>query len=180
MRKYPVLGAGPDHFPLVAAEFGWPKGKEAHSLWLQLGAEIGVPGALFLLLFYLAALWRLALLTRQRGATETDQWLRHAGCMVVTSLAGFVVSVQFVTMEGLETPLYVAAIAVATLRFDPRARLAQAAQSMAANAGLAGFRKPGQPLAFVNRRGPVGSVSLNPGTVGPVQAGRLRVDSRNR
>ena len=117
MQKYPFLGAGPDYFGLVAPEFGWPLGKEAHSLWFQLGAEIGIPGLMCLLMFYFVATWRLALMARVRGTAEAERWVRHAGCMVVTSLAGFVVSVQFVTMEGRETPLYVAAIAVATLRF---------------------------------------------------------------
>lgn len=117
IRAHPIFGVGPDHFPLIVEEFGWPPGKEAHSLWLQLGAEVGIIGALSLLLFYLAAMWRLWRSARGSGATETERWVRHAACMVVTSLAGFVVSVQFVTLEGLETPLYVAAIAVATLRF---------------------------------------------------------------
>jgi O-antigen ligase len=124
MRKYPVFGAGPDHFPLVAEEFGWPAGKEAHSLWLQLGAEIGIPGALALLSFYVMVLWRLGPYARQRETDETAHWAHLTACAVVMSLAGFIVSVQFVTMEGLETPLYVAALAVGTLRLAPeRARL---------------------------------------------------------
>jgi O-antigen ligase len=118
MRSYPIFGAGPDHFPLIADEFGWPEGKEAHSLWLQVGAEIGIIGVLFLLLFYLTAMLRMWPLARGDAASDDERWIRYAACMVVTSLAGFVVSVQFVTMEGLETPLYVAAIAIVTLRHE--------------------------------------------------------------
>jgi hypothetical protein len=36
--------------------------------------------------------------------------------MVVTSLVAFCVGAQFVTMEGLEVPLYVAVIGIGTLR----------------------------------------------------------------
>lgn len=116
MRKYPILGAGPDHFPLIAEEFGWPRGKEAHSLWLQLGAEIGVPGLALLALSYGLAVKRVWPLARARTTTEPGLWAQHAACMVVASLCGFVVSAQFVTMEGLETPLYLVVLAVGTLR----------------------------------------------------------------
>jgi probable O-glycosylation ligase (exosortase A-associated) len=125
MKKYPILGIGPDHFPLVAAEFGWPDGKEAHSLWFQMGAEVGIPGMLFLIAFYVTAIWRL-----RRGAisrpVDGDRWTHFAALMVITSLVGFAVSAQFVTMEGLETPLYVAVIAVGTLRLAPRSSAAAA------------------------------------------------------
>jgi probable O-glycosylation ligase (exosortase A-associated) len=116
MRKYPLLGAGPDHFPLIADEFGWPRGKEAHSLWLQVGAETGVPGLLSLALFYAATIWRLFRLLRSRAETLAGDWAPYAGCMVVTSLVAFCVGAQFVTMEGLEVPLYVAVIGIGTLR----------------------------------------------------------------
>src|SRR5947209_4772375 len=41
MLKYPVFGVGPHQWPEVAPQYGWPKGKEGHSLWLQIGAELG-------------------------------------------------------------------------------------------------------------------------------------------
>jgi O-antigen ligase len=52
MLKNPILGLGPDHFPLIAEKYGWPAGKEVHNLWLQTSAELGFPGLLFLLMFY--------------------------------------------------------------------------------------------------------------------------------
>jgi hypothetical protein len=124
MQKYPILGAGPDHFPLIAAEFGWPEGKEAHSLWLQMGAELGIPGMLFLVAFYLGTLWRIWPVARSR--IDGDPWSQHAAFMVVSSFCGFVLAAQFVTMEGLETPTYIAAIAVATLRLWQPARRSHA------------------------------------------------------
>src|SRR5262249_53185071 len=71
MLKTP-LGIGPDHWPLVAQEYGFAAGKHAHSLWLQLGAELGFPGPFCLLLFYglcIAQLWRMA-----RTAVHIDPW----------------------------------------------------------------------------------------------------------
>jgi O-antigen ligase len=116
IQKYPVLGVGPDHFPRIAAEFGWPAGKEAHSLWLQVGAEIGIPGLLLLAAFYLVTLRRTGRLGKLTNTSEEERWAQAVGPMVAMSLTGFVVAAQFVTMEGLETPLYIVAIAVATLR----------------------------------------------------------------
>ena len=63
MGKNPILGVGPNNWPLVAPTYGWPIGKEAHSLWMQLRAELGIPGLLFLVLFYgltVVRLWPLA------------------------------------------------------------------------------------------------------------------------
>lgn len=120
MERYPLFGVGPDHWRFIVAEFGWPEGKEAHSLWLQSGAEVGVPGALLLLMAYLVATrkaWRLA---RTRGNSPDDEFFRNVGCMVVASLAGYMLSVQFVTLKGLETPYYVLAFAIVCLRLVSR------------------------------------------------------------
>jgi O-antigen ligase len=115
MLKRPIFGIGPDHFPLVAAEYGWPAGKEAHSTWLQLGAELGFPGVLLLLAFYgvcLKRLWPIA-----RGKIEvSDPWLRSAACAVIAAFPGFFVAAQFVTAEGLELPYYVNLIGAGVLR----------------------------------------------------------------
>jgi O-antigen ligase len=116
IREHPLFGAGPDHFPLVAADFGWPAGKEAHSLWLQLAAEIGLPGVVFLVLFYVSAVRRVWPLVKFAGHEDSAVWARTMGLIVVASLAGFAVSAQFVTLEGLEAPLYIVVLAVGVLR----------------------------------------------------------------
>lgn len=116
MQRYPILGVGPDHFPLIAEEFGWRKGKEAHSLWFQVGAEIGVPGVLLLMAFYLFAMKRVWRLAAGRPTQDPELWAQHVAFLVFSALAGFMVSAQFVTMEGLETPLYIVVIAVGILR----------------------------------------------------------------
>lgn len=116
MAQRPLLGIGPDQFPLVATQFGLPFGKEAHTLWLQVGAELGVPGLGFLLAFYgicIVQLWRLL------GRTANiDPSLADAARMVIASLVGFSVSAQFVSLEGLELPYYVAIIGAGAIKLS--------------------------------------------------------------
>ena len=114
IRQYPVVGVGPSHWPLVASEFGWPEGKQAHSLWLQLGAETGIPSLGCLLAFYLlAALWGLRL---ARAFPREEMGVN--GLSAFSGLVGFIVAAQFVSMEGLEVPFYIALVAAATLRLQ--------------------------------------------------------------
>jgi putative inorganic carbon (hco3(-)) transporter len=115
MLKHPGLGVGPDHFPLVVYEYGWPAGKEAHTLWLQTGAELGFPGLLFLVLFYGMSVVRLLPLTRTRGGGH-DPSFAHLGRMVIAGLMGFVISAQFVTIEALELPYYIALVGAGVLK----------------------------------------------------------------
>ena len=49
---YPVTGVGPEHFPFHTVQMGWTRAREAHSLWLQTGAEMGIPALVFFALFY--------------------------------------------------------------------------------------------------------------------------------
>jgi len=115
MLRHPLLGVGPDHFPLVVHEYGWNAGKEAHSLWLQTGAELGFPGLLLLILFYGLCVGRLLPLARARLGSR-DPWSGHMARMVIASLAAFAVSVQFVSAEGLELPYYIAMIGAGVLK----------------------------------------------------------------
>jgi O-antigen ligase len=116
MQKNPILGLGPWHFPLMAeSEYGWGFKKEGHTLWLQIGAELGVPGLAFLLLFYGLGLLRLWPLTWKR-AKVPDPWLREAACMVMISTVGFAVSAQFISLSLLENPYYVMLLGASILK----------------------------------------------------------------
>lgn len=117
IATHPITGIGPDHWPLVAHEYGWPRGKEAHTLWLQIGAELGIPGLALLLTFYGTCMVRLWPLARER-LYPADPWLRDSSRMVIASLAGFMVSAQFVSLEGLEIPYYTVLIGVTTLKLS--------------------------------------------------------------
>jgi O-antigen ligase len=114
MLKHP-LGVGPDHWPLVAPEYGLGLGRAAHSTWLQVGAELGFPGLAALLLFYGLCIARLWPLTRERSAVA-DPWLRHFARMVIASLAGFLCAAQFVTFYGVELPYYIALVGAGVLK----------------------------------------------------------------
>lgn len=115
MRRKPIFGAGPDHWGIVATEYGWPRGKEAHSLWLQTGAEMGIPGFGFLLGFYVFTVWRLWKFLWP-FAPPVDPAVRDVARMVISSLAGFMVAAQFVTVEGVELPYYVVTLGIVALK----------------------------------------------------------------
>jgi probable O-glycosylation ligase (exosortase A-associated) len=110
------LGVGPDHWALIVHQYGFPEGKSAHSLWLQLGAELGFPGLLCLLAFYGLCIIRLWPLTRK--AEPDDPWLRAVARMVIASLVGFMFTAQFVSLHGLELPYYVALVGAGALRLS--------------------------------------------------------------
>jgi probable O-glycosylation ligase (exosortase A-associated) len=117
MKENPIVGVGPDHWVDHAQHrFGWGAPKEAHSLWLQTGAELGFVGLGLLLLFYgatMARLWRMA--RRQVDATE---WEVGVARMIIAAFTGFIVSAQFVSLEGLELPYYITLIGAGTLRLE--------------------------------------------------------------
>jgi probable O-glycosylation ligase (exosortase A-associated) len=115
MARNPVFGIGSNHFSLTAKEHGYSEGKEAHSLWLQVGAETGVVGLFFLVGFYGVCVVRLWPLTRERCAVA-DPWFRDSARMVIASLAGFAVSAQFVSLAGLEAPYYVVLLGAGALK----------------------------------------------------------------
>ncbi len=119
MLKYPVFGVGPDHMPLRVDQYGFRRGKEAHTLWLQIGAELGFPGVLLLMSYYgicIVRLWPIA-----RGKTPvSDPWLAYLARMVIVSLCGFAVSAQFVSLELLETPYYIALAGAGVLMLSDR------------------------------------------------------------
>jgi O-antigen ligase len=116
MQKQPVFGIGPGHFgERVHTEYGYPLGKLAHSLWLQVGAETGFPGFVLLILFYLVCALRLWPLTWESRPVP-DPWIRYFARMVIASLVGFAVSAQFVSLTGLELPYYVCMIGAGALK----------------------------------------------------------------
>jgi probable O-glycosylation ligase (exosortase A-associated) len=116
MLENPLLGVGPDHMPLRMEQYGFRKGKEAHSLWLQTGAELGFPGMFLLLAYYVISIIRLWPIARGKTVVA-DPWLSYLARAVVGSLCGFIVAAQFVTVEFLEPPYYVAMVGVGILKF---------------------------------------------------------------
>jgi putative inorganic carbon (hco3(-)) transporter len=112
----PVFGLGPHHFPVHAAEFGLSPGKEAHSLWLQIACELGIPGLALLVSFYALCIRRLWPYIRGGDDDETDAWFTDTARMVIAALTGFAVSAQFVSLPGLETPYYIVLLGAGALK----------------------------------------------------------------
>lgn len=106
-KRDPIFGCGPDHWPLHAEEFGWEKNKEAHSLWVQTATETGLPGIIMFSGFYLVCIWRCAMLLMTIGP-NAPPWFGDSCRMTIAALVGFGVSAQFVSLEALEVPYYVA------------------------------------------------------------------------
>ncbi|MCE9552264.1 MAG: O-antigen ligase family protein [Planctomycetes bacterium] len=114
MTREPVFGIGPNYFPIYIAPQWGGSPKEAHSLWMQTGAEMGFPGLLLLVTFYGSVIWRLWKLLLSKE--ELDPWLRNASRMVIAALVGFAVAASFVTVKGVEPPYYIAMIGAGLLK----------------------------------------------------------------
>lgn len=115
MTEHPVFGVGPYHFPLIVDTLGWKKGKEAHTLWLQIGAELGLPGLFLLVAFYGLCLVRLFPYALGRVITS-DPWITSLAKMVIVSTVGFAVAAQFISLWALEVPYYITLIGAALLK----------------------------------------------------------------
>jgi O-antigen ligase len=88
---------------------------EAHSFWLQTGAELGIPGLALIAAFYglcVARLWQMV----RVPAPGYNPWLMYLAQAVIASLTGFVVSSQFVSVLGVEVPFYVALLGAGVLK----------------------------------------------------------------
>jgi hypothetical protein len=79
---------------------------------MQLGAESGVPALLLLLSFYVITTFKCWLMARRSRGTRYEA----LGLYVVSGLTGFIISAQFVSMEGLEVPYYLAMLGAAALK----------------------------------------------------------------
>jgi O-antigen ligase len=149
----PLFGVGPRNWPVVASEYGWPPGKEAHSTWMQTAAEMGYPGALAMFLFFAVAaarLWPMA----NRMPKDDNRHLVTVARATVMSVAGFVVAGQFVTLPGLEIPYYIVMIGAVVLKDLPVAAAA---------------RREARPQA-ADRIGPRPAPPLEPSPTGPARS----------
>jgi hypothetical protein len=69
--------------------------------------------------FYLVCIWRSWLLLKSMRSSD-DQWFTDAARMTIASLAGFMVAAQFVSLEALEIPYYVALLGAGSLAVHAR------------------------------------------------------------
>jgi len=115
MLTHPVFGIGSNNWRLVAHNFGFTPGKDAHTMWLHVGAEMGIMGLGLLLLFYGSCVVRMWGLGKTHMPLP-DPWFRYFAHMVVASIGGFAISAQFVSVYGIELPFYVVLLGAGTLK----------------------------------------------------------------
>jgi putative inorganic carbon (HCO3(-)) transporter len=142
IEEQPVFGVGPANWRVVAASYGWSEGKSAHSVWMETGAEVGVPGVLALMLFFGGAAVRLWPIARAR-LTDTNRCEVAVASGVILSIVGFAVAGQFVSVPGLEAPYYVTMLGVAMLKSTTRAAAAGATANVV---GQRSLHRPAPPL----------------------------------
>lgn len=124
VQEYPIVGVGPANWRVVAANYGWPEGKSAHSVWMETAAETGVPGAMFLLLFFCTAMVKLWPIARTPMTdANRDEVVLAMG--VFLGIVGFVVTGQFVSVPALEVPYYLTMLGAAMLKHHSAPRIAE-------------------------------------------------------
>ncbi len=156
----PLFGKGPNHFPLFVhlydvkgtAGMGYKQGKEAHTLWLQIAAELGIPGVMFLFLYYVLTVKGLYRYSRLDRTDSQGLTPGATARMVIAALVGFIVSAQFVSLEGLEIPYYIAIVGLGSLKLATTTEVVES-QRKAGNGDLFESDKPTEPRTqpFVGR-----------------------------
>lgn len=116
-QRNPILGIGPNHFPVYAEELGYTPGKSPHTVWLTASAELGLPGLGLLLAFYIIAILRLWHTSR----LLVHDWPEMANFarMVIAAIIGFMIAAQFVSLVRLELPYYVVLVGAGVLILEP-------------------------------------------------------------
>jgi probable O-glycosylation ligase (exosortase A-associated) len=144
----PLFGVGPGNFKVISASLGWTAGKQAHSTWMQTMAENGFPGVISLFLFFVIAMIKLWPIARAKITEDNrNQVILASG--IITSIVGYAVSGQFVSLAGLEIPYYVTMIGVSLLRqVTPTAAVSAAA----ATPGMAPRRPGWAPAGYAGAR----------------------------
>jgi len=120
----PLFGVGPANFAVVSHELGWTEGKQAHSVWMQTLAENGFPGVAALFAFFALAIVKLWPLARMKQTPETRYTIAVA-TGIITSIVGFMVAGQFVSLAGLEIPYYTTMVGVVLLKSNKHAPATQ-------------------------------------------------------
>jgi probable O-glycosylation ligase (exosortase A-associated) len=111
----PLFGVGPANFPVVAKDRGFTEGKQAHSVWMQTMAENGFPGVAALFIFFSLTVIKLWPVARMKQTPE-NRYTVAVATGIITSIAGFMVAGQFVSLAGLEIPYYTAMVGVVLLK----------------------------------------------------------------
>ena len=150
MMQHPLFGIGPHHWPELAEDYGFTKGKEGHSLWFQTGAELGIPGLAALLAFYVIVIIRLWPYHSDHSPVP-DPFYRDIARMVISALVGFIVASQFVSITFLEIPYYVVLLGAGALKLLTVPQSSQALSDAALERELQRWESYSAPTPFQGR-----------------------------
>jgi O-antigen ligase len=129
IKEHPVLGVGPNHWPLVAVRNGLPS-MAVHSTWLEVCVEYGCPGGLLLFTIFLVPVVRLLKLAREEE-NAAGPIVPAFAQMVITGVVGFIVAAQFLTFYLLEMPYYLVLVGASILKLRSIEEMADASLASA-------------------------------------------------
>jgi hypothetical protein len=126
---------------------------------MQSAAEVGAPGVLLLLSFFVIAVLKLWPVARARPTPENRYEVAVASGAIMC-IAGFAVAGQFVSLGGLETPYYVTMVGVALLKGAVPASVRPAAapqpiRTVIASSGSRALAGPARPAVGAVRHAPI-------------------------
>ncbi|MDO4575651.1 MAG: O-antigen ligase family protein [Planctomycetia bacterium] len=114
MRENPFTGIGVGNWmPFSHERFNTTI--EAHSTWLQTGADSGIPGLTFQLGFFFVTMYRMFPYVFGRKKLP-DPRLNSFAQMVVVAVMGYTVSAQFVSLYTMEITYYTMTIGLIVLK----------------------------------------------------------------
>jgi putative inorganic carbon (HCO3(-)) transporter len=160
MLDRPLFGVGPANYPYQVEPYALAngfqlhehlrRGRAAHSLWFQVGAETGIVGVTLLGSYYLLCVVGLWPIVREKIPLE-DQVSHGLACGVIASIVGFAVSAQFVSVQTVEVPYYVnlvgAQLLVVARTMRRRIRYEMTHPSSAVTTSVVVAAGPGEPQA---------------------------------
>ena len=116
MAEKPVFGVGIKNW-LSYTTSHYRVHLEAHSTWMQTGAETGIPGVLLLAGFFVCQLWFL--LPYIRGLEELpDPELKTYAQMTFVAIIGYCITAQFVSLYTMEIAYYTCTVGLVVLKIS--------------------------------------------------------------
>jgi O-antigen ligase len=118
MQDHPFLGVGPGNFEAVSDQYGADPNKAVHNLYLQIGADCGVPALVLLLSTYALTFLRLLPLMpwKNRSQAGQDPIVASIAIGAFSGLTGYLIHSLFSSGVLIETPYLTIVIALAASR----------------------------------------------------------------
>lgn len=137
MKDYPFLGAGPGNFEIISHHYGVEEGRAAHNLYMQIGADCGIPALVSLMSFYVLTfikLQRIIPWKTRRDAVPVDPTVMAIGVGAFAGLAGYLLHSVFSSGVLIETPYLTALMALATVRVFSKTRTVEEKEKLLSGA----------------------------------------------